>query len=273
MTRPSVLCPVDFSNASRGALRYAAALAEHFYGDLIVLTVNAPVTNDVAAFVDSALGRRPQVAQLRLEIANGLPPTEILRVANESHADVIVMSTHGTTGARTMLGSVTERVLHDTKVPVVVTPADDPGPRTLEEWKLTLRRILVPVDLTDWTPLQISVARGLSDALGAELLFLHVLDKTSGEDRLAAHQQLNAMIHSAPVAARPGMALATGEPAREIARVARERGIDLIVLGLHSSTDARRGMGHVTYAVLCQTPTLVLAWPPSAASHQLPVAS
>ena len=27
---PGGVCAVDFSNASRGALRYAAALAEHF---------------------------------------------------------------------------------------------------------------------------------------------------------------------------------------------------------------------------------------------------
>ena len=33
MTRPSVLCPIDFSDASRGALRYAAAIAEHFHAE------------------------------------------------------------------------------------------------------------------------------------------------------------------------------------------------------------------------------------------------
>jgi hypothetical protein len=42
LTSPSVLCPVDLSDASRGALRYAAALAEHFYGGMTVLTVDDP---------------------------------------------------------------------------------------------------------------------------------------------------------------------------------------------------------------------------------------
>jgi len=28
--RPSILCPIDFSEASAGALRYAAAIADHF---------------------------------------------------------------------------------------------------------------------------------------------------------------------------------------------------------------------------------------------------
>ena len=47
--RPSVLCPVDFSDASRGALRYAAALAEHFQASLSVLTVDDPLLAEAAA--------------------------------------------------------------------------------------------------------------------------------------------------------------------------------------------------------------------------------
>jgi universal stress protein A len=124
-----VLCPVDFSDASRGALRYAAALAEHFYAALTVMTVNDPLVDHLAVFVENTLGRRRlMVAELRLESANGVPAIEILRVANDMHPDVIVMSTHGSHAPRTMLGSATARVLRETRVPVIVTPADDSGP-------------------------------------------------------------------------------------------------------------------------------------------------
>ena len=41
--RPSILCPIDYSDASAGALRYAAAIAEHFGTRLIVLTVEDPL--------------------------------------------------------------------------------------------------------------------------------------------------------------------------------------------------------------------------------------
>ena len=41
--RPSILCPIDFSDASAGALRYAAALARHFVTRLVVLTVEDPL--------------------------------------------------------------------------------------------------------------------------------------------------------------------------------------------------------------------------------------
>ena len=44
--RPSILCPIDYSDASAGALRYAAAIAEHFVTRLIVLTVEDPLLTD-----------------------------------------------------------------------------------------------------------------------------------------------------------------------------------------------------------------------------------
>ena len=44
--RPSVLCPIDFSVASRGALRYALAIAEHFGAGLTLVTVNDPLMAD-----------------------------------------------------------------------------------------------------------------------------------------------------------------------------------------------------------------------------------
>ena len=37
MVRPSILCPIDFSEPSRGALRFAALIAEHFFAGLTVV--------------------------------------------------------------------------------------------------------------------------------------------------------------------------------------------------------------------------------------------
>ena len=46
--RPSILCPIDFSEASAGALRYAAAVASHFAMRLVVLTVEDPLLTEAA---------------------------------------------------------------------------------------------------------------------------------------------------------------------------------------------------------------------------------
>jgi len=46
--RPSILCPIDFSEASAGALRYAAAIADHFAARLIVFSVEDPLLTGAA---------------------------------------------------------------------------------------------------------------------------------------------------------------------------------------------------------------------------------
>ena len=44
--RPSILCPIDFSEASSGALRYAVSIATHFATRLIVLAVEDPLLTE-----------------------------------------------------------------------------------------------------------------------------------------------------------------------------------------------------------------------------------
>jgi nucleotide-binding universal stress UspA family protein len=65
-----------------------------------------------------------------------------------------------------------------------------------------------------------------------------------------------------PANLRPEALVAYGDPAEEIAKVARDRSAGLIVIGLHASSLMGPRMGSVTYRVLCLTSTLVLALPP-----------
>jgi nucleotide-binding universal stress UspA family protein len=287
--RPLVLCPTDFSEPSRGALRYAGALAEHFYADLMVLAVDDPfLTASAAAAMDehflerqtrAALttfvtetfaARRPQVPDVREHLATGRPADEILRCAEEFNADLIVMSTHGASGVRKLVfGSVTERVLRNTYLPVLVTPGADRGPESLDAWMAAIKRALVPVDFSDWTPQQVAIARGLAEALHSELLFAHVMPRQGGLCRLDVHHKLDDLVRTVPPQLRPSMTIAQGDPAAEIARLAREREANLIVMGLHSSPSKRQHMGHITYRLLCQAPVLVLAWPPARPGNTL----
>src|SRR5262245_16549461 len=72
--QPSVLCPVDFSDPSRAALNYAAAIADHFGARLTVLTVDDPLLAEVAA----TTGRVPSLEretdkELRRFVGDTLP--------------------------------------------------------------------------------------------------------------------------------------------------------------------------------------------------------
>lgn len=292
--RPSVLCATDFSAASRGALRYAAAIAEHFYARLTVVTVNDEFLTDAAdaalgetwfemktqqaleQLVDDAFpGRTPQFAELQLVIKVGRPAPEILRVAHETSADAIVMSTHGASGiSKLMFGSTTERVLRETDLPVIVTPAIDPGPETLEDWRASVKSVVAPVDLSEYSPRQLTIARGLAEALGTQIVVTHIVKPSAGavggriaEDaddkrRANAYQRLEELVADVPPRLNPVIAIGTGDPAAEIARIAKEHVAGAIVMALHTSPDTGRRMGTVTYRLLCQAPTLVIACPP-----------
>jgi nucleotide-binding universal stress UspA family protein len=293
--RPSILCPIDYSDASAGALRYAAALAEHFVTRLIVLTVEDPLLTsafdlgtgapwtretserETARFVADVFGEQAlMLALCEYDVAVGKPPVEILRVARERTCDLIVMSSQGSTGARKVFfGSTTERVLRETTVPVLVTPPVNPGPVSVEEAGRLLGRIVVPVDLSPASRHQVRVAGGLAEALHLPLVLVHVIEPAESRQlarrhlpgldanrRAVAEEALNELVATLPEGVRPEALIVFGDPAEEAAKVARDRHAGLVVMGLHGSPMLGPRMGSVTYRLLCLSPRLVLALPP-----------
>jgi nucleotide-binding universal stress UspA family protein len=149
----NILCPTDFSDASDEALDYAAGMAARFSARLCLLHVTQPVQpiTPSAAFPEFAgfdtsgyedvirdhaesemreRLKRPSLADVNVvsEVRRGYPADEILRVAEEMRADLIVIATHGATGwRRYVFGSVTEKVLHQASCPVLVTPVREPN--------------------------------------------------------------------------------------------------------------------------------------------------
>ena len=194
--QPSVLCPIDFSEAGRAALSYAAAIADHFGARLTVFTVDDPLLAEVAA----TTGRVPSLAEatenelrrfvadtlpnatsgpktLTYRVAAGKPAPEILTAAKDVGAELIVMSSQGRSGVRKMFfGSTTERVLRETTVPVLVTPGGREPIDSLSEFGRRIGRVIAPVDLTAASVHQVRVAAGLAAALSAPLIVTHVME-------------------------------------------------------------------------------------------------
>jgi nucleotide-binding universal stress UspA family protein len=137
-----ILCPVDFSTHSDHAMRYAAALAGKFGSELTLLHVVAPVvaalpgeaalqdlvqanTEEIEAAcrerLDKMVGElAAQGMNVACRVLNGVPYLEIIRYAQESETDLIVLGTHGRTGiAQLLIGSVAERVVRKAPCPVL----------------------------------------------------------------------------------------------------------------------------------------------------------
>jgi len=137
-----ILVPTDFSKHSEVALTYAAALAEKFGAELVLLHV----VQDLALFIPDAVAVAPPIAapveqfavaarealervaradslqhlSVRREVREGTPFYEIIRFAKEGDIDLIVMGTHGHSGlTHVLLGSVTEKVVRKAPCPVL----------------------------------------------------------------------------------------------------------------------------------------------------------
>ena len=296
--RQSLLCPIDFSNPSRAALRYATAIAERFQMRLTLLTVNDPLLAEAAAlragpqwlpddserelrrFFEQTFEHRVIFpTQVDVLVTQGQPAQEILRVAREQRSDLIVMSTHGLTGVRKLFfGATTERVLRETDIPVLVTPAVEPGPLFLEDIRHLVSRVMAPVDLSAASAHQVQVAAALASTVDVPLLVTHVIEplrfpsppavrrpSVDAERRTRAEDALERLVKGLRMPVKAEALTAFGDPAEEIAKIARDRRVGLVVIGLHGSPVAGPRMGSVTYRVLCLAQVPVLALPPAVA--------
>jgi len=135
-----ILCPVDFDDNSMAAVDYARDLAVRSGGKLFLVHIivpippppDLPVEPYPPGSVDQAKARLERMAKERLEgkvpyefcVKVGVPAVEISSTAAEVGAQLIVMATHGRRGlAHFVLGSVAERVVRESRVPVLTIRA------------------------------------------------------------------------------------------------------------------------------------------------------
>jgi nucleotide-binding universal stress UspA family protein len=290
----SVLCPVDFSEPSRLALRYAAAMASRSGARLTVTYANDPLlvaaatsalhdrafvkrsAEELRHFVDRTFHPRvPPTLRLRTRVSVGAPGDEILDAAAASKSDLVVMGTHGLTGpGRWFLGSSTLDVLQRTKIPVLAIPStpQESGP-DLSSW---LRgRIVVAIELGRRAKVDVEASARIASWLGSSVLLLHVVtDATSpawvtsalgGFDSVRLRQATSELETLAAIARRrvdTDIRVVRGRVSDEIAALAAIEKPAFLVTTLRDRRGwfgARRGS--VSYDVLSHVVVPVLACP------------
>ena len=139
-----ILVPVDFSDAAKAAVRHAQQLALLYGAKLHLLHVVEEVVypsaygveppvlpiEDVVTRVETSMGAmvRDELGDERVRVTAtvGYAPMTILDYAEDTGADLIVIATHGRSGLdRVLLGSVAERVLRRSPIPVFVVKPEE----------------------------------------------------------------------------------------------------------------------------------------------------
>ena len=269
-----ILCPTDLSDASRPALRYAAAIAAWYDAQLTVLHV-VP-TFDAIQIPPGALGETVQlvypathaevVAMLHqqaeatgatavnpaLEAKAGDATDLIVGRALTLQADLVVLGTHGRSGFnRLWYGSIAEQVLHRASCPVLAVPPHAPATADV-----TFKRVVCALDFSPASLQAVGFALDLARQANGALTVLHTVEWLP-EEEPRVHTHFNVpeyrqhLIDDARArimeligdesqtwcAIEP--VVTAGRAYREILRVAKERGADLIVMG----TQGRGGIG------------------------------
>lgn len=211
-----ILVPTDFSDASRNAYAFAVELSRKYGGKIDMLHV-IPMFK----YLNESIGRLglpldmdkdiyPKLLtesekRLNKEMMDNVPEDLrgkalarvemkasecIIRMATEGQVDLIVMGSTGTTGGRDIVwGSTTERVVRNSKTPVLAIPKGS-QPKEID-------RILVPTDYSELSFNSLRGAASLASSLSAEITLFHVVELygslSENEPREAGRDELDSI--------------------------------------------------------------------------------
>lgn len=303
MTYQKMLVPLDGSEPAEKVLVYAKELAARLDLELSLLYVCTKEEYQVLPMHRSYVERlaeqvkaqtaavlagiggasKSKAVQVTGRVTVGYPAEEILRYADENKIDMILMATHGRSGVkRWVLGSVADKVLRASKLPVLLVRSGTSGEAPYDKWPR--RRLVVPLDGSKVAESVLPHVEALAKQKGLdgiEVLLLqiseppeiqsdypasmpvtweeHVKTETARR-KLAAEQYLATVQKRLKDAGLNAQAEAlVGKPAQEIIDCCSKDGFSLIVMATHGRSGLSRwAFGSVAEKVLLGTTSPII---------------
>jgi nucleotide-binding universal stress UspA family protein len=270
----NILYLTDFSEPSEAALPFAATLARGYGAKVHALHVLIPapyvcIPAELTAAAIEAVEESAQEGMQRLEsrlvglehsmsMETGIEVwPAVQRAIEEDAVDLIVLGTHGRTGVeKLLLGSVAEEIFRRSAVPVLTI---GPDVHSSVHNGGRFHRVLFATDFSPESLAGAPYAIALAQENKARLLSLLVMRKPfSTGDRddkrfdMSVAEAMHRLYEIVPQDARldfpPEVAVEYGDPADRIVEVARQRGADIIVIGVRSAAGRLRAATHLERA-------------------------
>jgi acetoin utilization deacetylase AcuC-like enzyme/nucleotide-binding universal stress UspA family protein len=300
-----ILCTVDFSKYSLGALHYAIGISQKLDATLYVYhsfhSARDPIygttefergsdlkkrTTKIRKKIDSLMAPRDVKWEAILSV--GDPVVESVRICDELGIDLVVAASHGITRfKRVFLGTVVERLARNLKRPmIVVREPDKTAGYSLEKPFIGFNKIIAGCDLHEDTIAAIHLSASFAKFFQTSLHLIHVIESPVHEEVIdlteapygevqekLLEEMRNRLAALLPDSIQSGVdiqpEILTGIPAEQIIGHARRLNADLIVLGVrnHPKFD-KIVIGSSTESVLRKAPCAVLVVPPD--SYEVP---
>jgi len=286
----NILCPIDFSDLSSLALKYAAAGARLYEAKLIILhagmfelpryfsrseterlaqeivKTKEMMQEDLAAHFIKVLGKGAEDLNAVFEVIELNPVDAILQTAGKRSIGLIVIGTHGLTGVkRLLLGSVAEHVISSAGRPVftVRQKVHDFIDVANQEVSPHIKHILCACDIKESDRPVLKYAASIADSFHAELTVLFSDESQEPEDLSGSRETLSRWI-SETINTQYNLkpVICKGGAADQIITHAKEEKSDLIVAGAHHRKfHGSMILGRTTDLVVRHAPAPVLVIP------------
>lgn len=290
-----LLVPTDFSKASSYALPHAFEMARRFEAEVIIIHVRTPFSGDSSQpehhffdeekydeYVENELAQNSRKAGSELLVKTtskrGISAASgILEAVKENHADLVVMGTHGRSAlAHFFLGSVAEKVVRHSSVPVLTVAPSRPGYRQDPGY----RKILATFDFSKHSKEAVRGGKRFADRYSAHLQVLYVIEQEVQPGYYETWKK--SMIQDVPeIEAEAKRSLVdtlgkegfeelefcvevgtgSGRASQRISSFAEEQAADLVVMGTHGLSGFEHVLlGSTTERVVRTAPCPVLTF-------------
>jgi nucleotide-binding universal stress UspA family protein len=283
-----ILCPVDFSDLSILALKYAVSGARLYAAKLTILhseSLEVPryfsrteadrfgeelanakkmITKELSYHVMKDLGRRADGLDIKYQVIDEPPVDSILKAAEDGQVDLIVMGTHGLSGfKRLLLGSTAENIVHNAGVPVFTVRQKQHEFIDVNDADASphIERILCAAEVNEYDREMLGHAVSLAELFNAKLTVLYS-DESYG-DKVSARAAFCSWISGmAKTQCDLEPVVRSGGAADQIIMHAKEEKSDLIVIGAHHRMFHDSAvLGKTTELVVRHAPAPVLVFP------------
>ena len=187
-----ILIPYDFSETADLSLEHAVFMAKLLKAEITLLhivetlTFTSSIRHSLSGFekkVESASNEKLQELATKLHVENGIVVNvltdvgkiykRIVHNAKQTHSDIIVMGTHGSTGGGSVVGSNTTKVVMESNIPVISVQTHSK--------KIGFTKMVLPIDDSPESRQKVNIAMELAQYYNAHI-FVVGLMQSNGTD-------------------------------------------------------------------------------------------